>query len=108
MRGLKGWILAIVAGVYLAAVTVLVIMNLGNRIANVSVYWKTVNDLPLGVSMLVAMAMGLVVWWAIKWLIHGVKLIRASRKAAHIKQLQDDEKKRLKEAAHAGQPPKSV
>ena len=87
MKSIRGWIVAVVSGLILATLTFVVITNAGCKVA-FHLVWEPIEGVSISWVMLAFMALGVVAWSSAKWLIRGIKLIKAARRDAAIKQLQ--------------------
>ena len=87
MKSIRGWIVAVLSGLILATLAFVVITNMGQDV-KFHLVWKPIEGLSISWVMLAFMALGVVAWNSAKWLIRGIKLIKAARREAAIKQLQ--------------------
>ena len=87
MKNIRGWIVAVLSGLILATLAVVVITNAGWNM-EFNLVWKPIKGVSISWVMLAFMACGVVAWNSAKWLIRGIKLIKAARRDAAIKQLQ--------------------
>lgn len=83
LKLVKGYLLAVLAVVVLAATTVLLVMNQDTW--KLHLFIRTV-EAPRAIMLLAAMAGGVVVYWTARWIIPwAITSLRAGRKQAHAK-----------------------
>ena len=87
MKSIRGWIVAVASGLILATLAYVVITNMGQDV-KFHLVWKPIEGVSISWVMLAFMALGVVAWNSVKWLIRGIKLIKAARRDTAIKQLQ--------------------
>jgi hypothetical protein len=76
---IKGSLMLTAAGVFLIAAVVLVLMNLGNTIGNLSFYWRTINGVKVALVMLISAGVGAVTPMITRLLFRGIRDLRGGR-----------------------------
>ncbi len=99
----RGYVLAILSLLILAAAGLLLVMNLGNS-WQLHVYFKTVQ-LPRAAWLILAAAGGLITWWTLtKVLPAGISALRAGIKLRREKEAREQLKALSDRSAGPGQP----
>ena len=73
-KGIKGYVLVTLTGLYMVAAVVLVLLNIKNT---ASVWFGQNLDGSTGWIMIYSALVGFAFYWAIKWMFTGIKGIRA-------------------------------
>jgi hypothetical protein len=75
MKGVKGYILVTLTGLYIVAAIILVLLN----IKNMASIWfgQNLDQSSTGWIMIYSALVGFSFYWAIKWMFIGIKSIRA-------------------------------
>jgi uncharacterized integral membrane protein len=85
----KGGVLVGLSLVLLIAALVLALMNLGNKVADLHLYWRTFNNVNVGLVLLLAAAVGALLPTMVRMLIRGIRQIRGGRLQQRLGQLAD-------------------
>ena len=75
VKGVKGYILVTLMGLYIVAAVILVLLNVKNMAA-ISWFGQNLNH-STGRIMIYSALVGFSFYWAIKWMFSGIKNIRA-------------------------------
>jgi uncharacterized integral membrane protein len=65
-RNVKHYLLIIVCGLVILAAVILVLMNIGNYTERMSVYWRGIGRVSVGLLMLLSAAAGIIVFFLAK------------------------------------------
>ncbi|RPI64006.1 MAG: hypothetical protein EHM48_01525 [Planctomycetaceae bacterium] len=92
----KGWVIVVVCGAILLAGAVLVFMNWGDT-CKPHVFTKTVDDVSIGLLMLLSAVGGAVMHYAAKFFWSGVKTLRAGLAKRKYETLVENQNKQEKQ-----------
>ena len=73
-KGVKGYVLVTLTGLYIVAAVILVLLNIKNT---ASIWFGQNLDHSTGWIMIYSALIGFSFYWAIKWMFTGIKSIRA-------------------------------
>ncbi len=75
-KGIKGYVLVTLTGLYVVAALILVLLNINKNKASFSWYGQNLTH-STGQLMIYSALVGFSFYWAIKWMFTGIKSIRA-------------------------------
>ena len=80
-KGIKGYILVTLTGLYMVAAVIMVLLNIKNP---ASIWFGQNLDHSTGWIMIYSALVGFLLYWAIRWMFVGIKSIRAGSLQAKI------------------------